>query len=94
MFIKVLKDPPVPNIFSPNGDGVHDTWVIPFLDSYPGCTVEIVNRYGYLIYRSVGYASPWDGKVNGKDVPVGTYYYVIDPKNGRAKKAGFVDIIR
>lgn len=94
MFIKVLKDPPVPNIFSPNGDGVHDTWVIPFLDSYPGCTVEIVNRYGYLIYRSVGYATPWDGKVNGKDVPVGTYYYVIDPKNGRAKKAGFVDIIR
>lgn len=94
VFIKVLKDPPVPNIFSPNGDGVHDTWIIPFLDSYPGCTVEIVNRYGYLIYRSVGYATPWDGKVNGKDVPVGTYYYVIDPKNGRAKKAGFVDIIR
>ena len=94
VFIKVLKDPPVPNIFSPNGDGVHDTWIIPFLDSYPGCTVEIVNRYGYLIYRSVGYATPWDGKVNGKDVPVGTYYYVIDPKNGRSKKAGFVDIIR
>jgi gliding motility-associated-like protein len=94
MFIKVLKDPPVPNIFSPNGDGIHDTWVIPFLDSYPGCTVEIVNRYGYLIYRSVGYPKPWDGKVNGIDVPVGTYYYVIDPKNGRKKKAGYVDIIR
>jgi gliding motility-associated-like protein len=94
MFIKVLKDPPVPNIFSPNGDGVHDTWIIPYLDSYPGCTVEVVNRYGYLIFRSVGYATPWDGKVNDKDVPVGTYYYVIDPKNGRKKKAGYVDIIR
>lgn len=94
MFIKVLKDPPVPNIFSPNGDGIHDTWVIPYLDSYPGCTVEIVNRYGYLIYRSIGYPTPWDGKVNGRDVPVGTYYYVIDPKNGRKKKAGYVDIIR
>ena len=94
MFIKVLKDPPVPNIFSPNGDGIHDTWVIPYLNSYPGCTVEIVNRYGYLIFRSLGYLTPWDGKVNGKDVPVGTYYYVIDPKNGRKKKAGYVDIIR
>ncbi|MEY4638194.1 MAG: hypothetical protein RLZZ446_713, partial [Bacteroidota bacterium] len=94
MFIKVLKDPPVPNIFSPNGDGIHDTWVIPYLNSYPGCTVEIVNRYGYLIFRSLGYPTPWDGKVNGKDVPVGTYYYVIDPKNGRKKKAGYVDIIR
>lgn len=94
VFIKVLKDPPVPNIFSPNGDGVHDTWVIPFLDSYPGCTVEVVNRYGNMVFRSVGYATPWDGKVKGKDVPVGTYYYVIDPKNGRKKKAGYVDVIR
>lgn len=94
VFIKVLKDPPVPNIFSPNGDGVHDTWVIPYLDSYPGCTVEVVNRYGNLVFRSVGYATPWDGKVKGRDVPVGTYYYVIDPKNGRKRKAGYVDIIR
>jgi len=94
VFIKVLKDPPVPNIFSPNGDGIHDTWIIPYLDSYPGCTVEVVNRYGNLVFRSVGYATPWDGKVKGRDVPVGTYYYVIDPKNGRKRKAGYVDIIR
>jgi gliding motility-associated-like protein len=94
VFIRVLKDPPVPNIFSPNGDGVHDTWVIPYLDSYPGCTVEVVNRYGNLVFRSEGYATPWDGKVKGRDVPVGTYYYVIDPKNGRKRKAGYVDIIR
>jgi gliding motility-associated-like protein len=94
VFVKVLKDPPVPNIFSPNGDGVHDTWIIPYLDSYPGCTVEVVNRYGNIVFRSVGYPTPWDGKVKGKDVPVGTYYYVIDPKNGRKRKAGYVDIIR
>lgn len=94
VFIKVLKDPPVPNIFSPNGDGIHDTWIIPYLDSYPGCTVEVVNRYGNLVFRSVGYATPWDGKINGKDAPIGTYYFVIDPKNGRKKKAGYVDIIR
>ena len=94
VFIRVLKDPPVPNIFSPNGDGIHDTWIIPYLDSYPGCTVEVVNRYGYIVFRSVGYATPWDGKINGKDAPIGTYYFVIDPKNGRKKKAGYVDIIR
>ena len=54
----------------------------------------MVNRYGQLIFRSVGYTTAWDGRVNGKDVPVGTYYYVIDPKNGRAKVTGYVDIIR
>lgn len=94
VFVKVLKKPDIPNIFSPNGDGVHDMWVIKYLDSYPGCTVEIVNRYGQLVYRSVGYATPWDGKVNGKDAPIGTYYYVVDPKNGRKPITGYVDIIR
>lgn len=94
VFVKVLKKPDVPNIFSPNGDGIHDKWVILYLDSYPGCTVDIVNRYGQPVYHSVGYTISWDGKVNGKEVPVGTYYYVIDPKNGRAKIAGYVDVIR
>jgi gliding motility-associated-like protein len=94
VFIKVLKAPIIPNIFSPNGDGVHDTWIIPYMDSYPGCVIEVFNRYGQVIYRSVGYGKAWDGKVKGKDVPVGTYYYVIDPKNGRNKVAGYVDIIR
>ena len=94
VFIKVLKKPDIPNIFSPNGDGLHDIWEIKYLESYPGCTVDIVNRYGQLVYHSVGYTKPWDGKVNGKDAPLGTYYYVVDPKNGRPKITGFVDIIR
>ncbi len=94
VFVKVLKAPIIPNIFSPNGDGVHDKWIIPYLESYPGCTIDVVNRYGQLVFRSVGYTTAWDGKVNGKDVPVGTYYYVIDPKNGRSKVTGYVDIIR
>ena len=51
-------------------------------------------RYGQPVFHSVGYTTPWDGKINGKDAPVGTYYYVIDPKNGRSKLAGYVDIIR
>jgi len=94
VFVKILKDPLIPNIFSPNGDGVHDRWEIAYLASYPGCAVDIYNRYGQLIYHSVGYDSPWDGTVNGKQVPVGTYYYIIDPKNGRKKMSGYVDVIR
>jgi gliding motility-associated-like protein len=94
VFIKVLKGPEIPNIFSPNGDGVHDTWLINYLDSYPGCTVQVFNRYGQQIFKSVGYATPWDGKINGKPVPVGTYYYIVDPKNGRKIMSGYVDIIQ
>ncbi len=94
VFVKILKAPLIPNIFSPNNDGIHDKWEISYLASYPGCTVDIYNRYGQLIYHSVGYDKPWDGTVNGKQVPVGTYYYIIDPKNGRQKMSGYVDVIR
>ncbi len=94
VFIKVLKGPEIPNIFSPNGDGVHDRWVIKYLDTYPGGTVDIYNRYGQLIFHSVGYAVPWDGTVNGQQVPIGTYYYVVNPKNGRTIMSGYVDVIR
>jgi gliding motility-associated-like protein len=94
VFVKLLKKVAIPNIFSPNGDGVHDTWVIQYLESYPGCTVDIYNRYGQHIYHSEGYGTPWDGKVNGKPVPVGTYYYIVNPKNGRKQIAGYVDVIR
>jgi len=94
VFVKVLKTPTIPNTFSPNGDGVHDTWQIQYLESYPGCTVEIYNRYGQMVFRSVGYSKPWDGTLKGKPLPAGTYYYIINPKNGRKQMAGFVDIIR
>jgi len=94
VFIKMLKTPVIPNIFSPNGDGIHDRWEIEYLESYPGCIVQIYNRYGQLVHKIVNYTSPWDGRINGKDAPVGTYYYIIDPKNGRKPITGYVDIIR
>jgi gliding motility-associated-like protein len=93
VFVKLLKSPIIPNIFSPNGDGIHDKWVIEYLESYPGCVVQIFNRYGQLVQKFVNY-TPWDGRINGKDAPVGTYYYIIDPKNGRKPITGYIDIIR
>ena len=94
VFVKLLRTPVIPNIFSPNGDGINDRWVIEHLDSYPGCVVEIFNRYGQQVHQIRNYSTPWDGRINGKDAPVGTYYYIIDPKNGRKPITGFVDIIR
>jgi gliding motility-associated-like protein len=92
--ITVLKTPGIPNTFSPNGDGIHDRWEIKYLDTYPGATIEIFNRYGQLVFRSTGYAKSWDGTYNGQPLPVGTYYYIINPKNGRKQMSGYVDIIR
>jgi gliding motility-associated-like protein len=94
VFVKLLLAPVIPNVFTPNNDGINDTWVITSLESYPGSVVEVYNRYGQLVYRSIGYIKPWDGRYNGKEVPAGTYYYIVDPKNGRKRMSGFVDIVR
>jgi gliding motility-associated-like protein len=72
-----------PNAFSPNGDGVNDTWFIPSLKDYTNCKVEIFNRAGQLVYSSIGYNTPWDGKYNGKLLSVGTYYYIINLGMGK-----------
>lgn len=94
LFVKVLKNPVIPNAFSPNGDGINDVWNIEYLDTYQGATVDIFNRYGQKVYSvSNGYTIPWNGKYNGKTLPVGTYYYIINPKNGRQVLSGSVTII-
>jgi len=84
----------VPNTFTPNADGYNDTWFIPGLLSYTNCTVNIYNRYGAIMYRSVGYQQPWDGTSNGKTVPAGAYYYVIDTKSSSGKLNGEVTVLR
>lgn len=90
----VLKAPVIPNTFTPNNDGINDNWNIKYLDSYPDVIVEVFNRYGVKIYYSKGYSVPWDGRFNGTELPVGTYYYIISPGLGRGKTAGPVTIIR
>ena len=94
VFVKVLFKPVVPNTFTPNGDGYNDKWDIKDLNQYIGCIVEVYNTTGALIFRSTGYGQPWDGTSNGKPLPAGTYYYVIDPKNGRQRIAGYVTLLR
>jgi gliding motility-associated-like protein len=90
----LLKTPVIPNAFSPNGDGIHDVWDIKYLERYPGATVDIFNRFGQVVYRSSGYSRPWDGKLNGKVLPIGTYYYIVNPKNGRPLMSGAITIIK
>ena len=92
--VKVLKIPVVPNTFTPNGDGINDTWEIKYLSSYPNVMVEIFNRYGSKVFRSNGYTTPWDGRFNGGDLPLGTYYYIISPNSGRKPITGYLTIIR
>jgi gliding motility-associated-like protein len=84
----------IPNTFTPNGDGINDTWIINYIEYYPNATVNVFNRYGEKVLTSIGYGVPWDGTYKGVNVPVGTYYYIIDTKSGNKQLSGWVAVIR
>ena len=65
----------VPNVFTPNGDNINDTWSLEDTFLYSDSEVKVYGRHGKLLFKSVGYASPWDGKnEKGNDVPDGAYF--------------------
>ncbi len=66
------------NAFSPNDDLYNDTWVIDNMELYPESEVQVFNKWGNLIHAQTGIYEPWDGKVNGKDVPSEMYYWIIN----------------
>jgi gliding motility-associated-like protein len=83
----------IPNTFTPNGDGVNDTWVIDQINQYPDCKVTVFNKMGNKVFESVGYTQPWQGKFKDNDLPFDVYYYVIDLKCGSLLK-GWIALIK
>ena len=73
------------NEFSPNGDGVNDTFRIDCLSRYPNNKLEVFNRWGTMVYHAKNYKNDWDGTADGQKeegLPAGTYYYVLDLGDG------------
>ncbi len=94
VYVRLLLKIDVPNTFSPNGDGVNDVWNIKYLDSYPEVTVAIFNRNGQRVYFSKGYTVAFDGNYNNQALPIGTYYYIINPNTSTKSVTGNLTIIR
>lgn len=92
--VKVYKKLEIPNTITPNGDGINDIWNIAALESYPDAEIKIVNRYGERIFSSGTGQKSWDGKRNGVNAPVGTYYYMINLHNGQKLLTGSITILR
>lgn len=94
--IKVIPRLDIPNVFSPNGDGINDTWQIPSLVAFPNCEVEIFDRSGRSLFFSKAYNTPWNGMLNNKLLPIGVYYYIIRLNDVNYPKpvSGSVTILR
>ena len=92
--VRVFVSLNTPNSFSPNGDGIHDIWLVGGLETYPNSELTIFNRAGQIMYQSKPYFEGWDGKFQGKDLPIGVYYYIINRGNGEPLLSGSIYLIR
>ena len=98
--VNVIKEFEVPNTFSPNGDGINDSWEIPGIEKFPDAFVQVYTRWGQLVFQTTGYNDPskyWDGRSNrGRELTPGVYFYVINLRDERFPEPlkGHVTIVR
>ncbi|MCB9189310.1 MAG: gliding motility-associated C-terminal domain-containing protein [Flavobacteriales bacterium] len=88
-----------PNAFSPNEDGVNDTWVVRFEEVYDDLNIQIINRWGDVMCEVNNYQSGddiWNGQLNnsGPKSVDGTYFYLVESKSAGLKINGWLQIIR
>ena len=88
----------IPNAFSPDGDGVNDTWEIDGFNRYPSNKIIIYNRWEEKVYETNNYQNDWNGisniSANTGRLPEGTYFYYIDLGEDIAPLKGYVYIKR
>jgi len=84
----------IPNTFTPNGDGVNDTWGVPELRFYDKVRIQIFDRGGLLVFSSESPDLRWDGSQKGKDLPIGTYYWVITIGETGETRRGMLNLLR
>ncbi|NCD72059.1 T9SS type B sorting domain-containing protein [Mucilaginibacter agri] len=90
---KEIKGLDIPNVFTPNGDGKNDEFVIPDLSNFPENEIVIVNRWGNAVYQKKGYHNDW----TGEGLNEGTYFYVLKVKNVSGEwdsYQGYVTLLR
>lgn len=81
------------NGFSPNGDGLNDTFVIEGIENYPDNTLHVYNRWGNEVYFTEEYQNDWGGDWQEERLPDGTYFYVFDTGTGQVI-SGYVQLWR
>jgi len=98
MFLTIQPcDLEMPNVITPNGDGVNDYLRIPNVEFYPNSTMRIFNRWGEKVYENTNYNNEW----NGENCADGVYFYIFDVNYGSHKNGidlrplnGVVNIMR
>jgi gliding motility-associated-like protein len=85
----------VPDAFTPNADGLNDTWQIPSIDPAMEAVVTVYNRFGEPVYTAANTVVKWDGTLRGQPQPAGIYIYKVQfGKKNRPLLKGTIKLIR
>ena len=90
----------IPEGFSPDNDGVNDMFVIEGIDNVENVNIKIMNRWGNRVYESDNYQNDWNGTnqfgltAGSRDLPVGTYFYILDLGDGSDVRKGYIYLNR
>ena len=84
----------VSNTFTPNGDGVNDKWTVPGLRFYEGARISVYDNVGSRLFYTESPDQGWDGTFNGKQLPVGTYFWTIEIRETGEMRRGILNLIR
>jgi gliding motility-associated-like protein len=84
----------IPNALTPESGDQNAAWNISGTENYPDLDIKVFNRWGVLVHSQTGYTAPWDGNLNGKPLPAGTYYFVIKHRTLDKPLVGDLTIVR
>lgn len=96
-YFEISPIPVIPaTYFTPNNDGVNDTWLIENVDVYPRCNVKIYDRFGRIVYDHNAYDNEagFDGTYAGNPLPASDYWYVINLPESDRQLMGHFTLIR
>lgn len=82
------------NVFTPDGNGQNDTWIVPNADAFDRVEVKIYDKYGVLVFEDQDYKDTWQGTSGSDILPDGTYYYLITFPDTEKNYSGAITILR
>ena len=91
---KSIEQIRIPNTFTPNGDGMNDTWGLEEMRFFQGATIHIFERGGERLFHTDNPDIRWDGTYKGKHLPTGTYYWKIEIKETGEIRKGILNLIK
>lgn len=93
--IRVIDQIWVPDAFTPNGDGLNDVLELPGVRAFPEAVITIFNRWGEVVFKSEkGYPKPFDGTLNGNELPTGIYSYQLQTTTSQPPTEGSIMLLR